>query len=189
MSDLRDQLELESQRVTLAPGADARLWDRRRRRERRRRASALVVGGLLTAALVVLSVQALRVTDDGRTPAARPRAAAYDEIAGTYVTRLPSITVDGQSIEGRYELRLLPSGALLLSVPSEFEQAVGSVVFRLSGSIFTTNAFANYLCPGTVGTYRWSLEGDLLRFLPVAEPCDIRGAVFSTRPWRVGTGG
>lgn len=189
MSDLRDQLELESERVTLAPGADARLWDRRRRRDRRRRASALVVGATLAAALVILSVQTLRVTGDGRAPAARPTPAAYDEIAGTYATRLPGITVDGQSVGGRYELRLLPSGALLLSVPPEFEQAVGSVVFRLSGNLFTTNAFANYLCPGTVGTYLWSLEGALLSFMPLDEPCDVRGAVLSTRPWRVGTGG
>jgi hypothetical protein len=190
MSELRERLERESERVTLDPGADVRLWDRRRRLERRRRTSALAVGAATALVVVVASVQGLRVTGDGRSPAPPGSTAGYDEIAGSYSTELPvDLRVEGLRLGGRYELRLLPSGSLLLSVPPDFEQAVGSVVFRLSGNIFTTNAFANYSCPGTVGTYRWFLDGDVLRFVPLEEPCELRGAVFSTRPWRIGTSG
>jgi hypothetical protein len=108
-------------------------------------------------------------------------------IAGTYVTNLPAgdPTVDRLGLAGRYELRLLTSGVLLLSVPPSFEQAVGSVVFRLSGNVFTTNAFTNFLCPGTVGTYRWAIDAESLAFVPLDEPCELRRALFSTRTWRI----
>jgi hypothetical protein len=186
MSDLRDLLERESERVALADDAASRLWERRRSNERRRRVSGFVVGASLAVVVVALAIRATGLFSDERPHIPATPAAPYEEIAGTYETRLPAaMTVDGQPVQGRYELRLLPSGSLLLSVPSDFEQAVGSVTFRLSGNLFTTNAFANYLCPGTVGIYRWSLDGDALRFVPLDEPCAIRGAVFSTRPWRI----
>jgi hypothetical protein len=190
MSDLRDQLEREGARVSLAPGSATRLWDRRRRNERRRRVSALVVGLSITLAVVVLSLQGALIVGDGEPPPPGGTAGTYEEIAGTYTTRLTSAdaTVARLGVEGPYELRLLPSGVLLLSVPPGFDQAVGSVVFRLSGNVFTTNAFTNYLCPGTVGTYRWALDAETLRFVPLGEPCEIRAAVLSTRPWRIASG-
>ena len=186
MSELRDRLDRESERISLAPGADVRLWERRHRLERRRRVSALALGAIVALLVIVVSLHGLVVSGDGRSPAPPGSTGGYAEIAGTYTTRLPEdLVVAGQRLGGPYELRLLETGSLLLSVPPDFEQAVGSVVFRLSGNIFTTNAFANYSCPGTVGTYRWSLDGDALRLVPLDEPCELRGAVLSTRPWQV----
>lgn len=192
MADLREQLERESMRVRLAPGSQARMWERRRRRDRQRRVSALVLGATLTLVIVAIVVQGARLSGDGRTPPSpAPAQPSYDAIAGTYVTNLSTKdpTVERLGLEGRYELRLLQSGVLLLSVPSTFEQAVGSVVFRLSGNVFTTNALTNFLCPGTVGAYRWSLDPQGLTFVPLDEPCELRGALFSTRPWKIAGAG
>ncbi len=159
MSDLRDRLERESRRVMLPPDAHARLLERRQRRERNRRVVALGVGLALTAGIVIFTVQGARFVGDRSRPAATPHDRFYEEIAGTYTTVLsrkdPGVSRFG--LEGRYTMRLRPSGVLLVSVPPGFElQGTSSILFRISGNLFSTNAFANFDCRNTIGTYRWS---------------------------------
>jgi hypothetical protein len=74
----------------------------------------------------------------------------------------------------------LPDGVMLLSVPEGFGregQSPSGISFRLSGNQFTTNAFVIFTCPGSVGVYRWQLEGSRLNFTPLREDRDV---------WRVG---
>jgi len=192
MDDIRERLERESERVTLAPGARARMLERRRRRERSRRASALAVGLSVTLAIGVFALQGARVVrDGGETDLGTPGPGANDAIAGTYTTRLPVSDPDISRfrLEGSYTMRLRPSGVLLLSVPPGFEpQGTPSILFRLSGNLFTTNAFLNFDCRHAFGTYRWSLQDDVLEFVPVDEPCEVREALFSSRVWRSSSG-
>ncbi len=192
MSDLRDRLERESRRVMLPPGAHARLLERRQRRERNRRVAALGVGLVLTAGIFILTFQGGRIVGDRSRPAATPPDPSYEEIAGTYTTELsrkdPSVSRFG--LEGSYTMRLRPSGVLLVSVPPGFQlQGTSSILFRISGNLFSTNAFANFDCRNTIGTYRWSIEGGNLVFIPADEPCEAREVFFSSRPWRIQTNG
>ncbi len=192
MSDLRSQLERESQRLMLPSGAHARLLERRRRRERNRRVSALGVGLTLAAGLILLTFQGTRIVGDRPGPAATLPDRFYEEIAGTYTTELsrkdPGVSRFG--LAGSYTMRLRPNGVLLVSVPPGFGlQGTSSILFRLSGNLFSTNAFANFDCRNTVGTYRWFIQGRRLIFTPADEPCEAREVFFSSRPWRIRTNG
>lgn len=187
MDDMRARLERESERVALAPGAETRLFERRRRRERNRRAGALVVGLSVTVAIAVFALRGTSVVHNGgQTGFGSPSPGANDAIAGSYTVRLPETdpSVSRFDLAGSYTLRLRPSGILLLSVPPGFQpEGLSSILFRLSGNLFTTNAFANFDCRNEVGTYRWSLANGELRFVPVDEPCEVRKVLFSSRPW------
>jgi hypothetical protein len=188
MSDLRDRLQREGERVRLMPGAAERLFERRRRRERARRRAALVVGMSLTVAIGVVAIQIARAPGHDRTPLAPGPTDAYGSIAGTYSTVLPADDPDVArlGLEGTYTLRLRPNGVLLLSVPpSSGVEGTSSVLFRLSGNVFTTNVLSNFECAEGVGTYRWSLIGGELVFAPLDDPCEIRAVVLSTQPWLV----
>ena len=112
------------------------------------------------------------------------------EIAGTYTVTLSSVdlAVSDQGMAGSYTLRLLPDGAVVLSAP------VGSlregtspsgITYRLSAGQFTTNAFVNISCPGTVGTYRWRLADGQLVFTPIRDDCVVRRTLFASEPWLV----
>lgn len=187
MSDIRDRLARESERVTLAPDAAERMFERGRRRERTRRATALVVGLSITIVIVGFAIQAVRVTRDATVPASLgPSVESYDEIAATYTVWLSASDADVArlGLEGSYTMRLRPSGVMLLSVPPDFPVQGTSIVFRTSGNLFTVNAFANLDCKNTVGTYRWSLDAGVLTFSPVDEPCEVREVLFASKPWR-----
>ncbi len=112
------------------------------------------------------------------------------EIAGTYTVTLSSVdlAVSDQGMAGSYTMRLLPDGAVVLSAP------VGSlregtspsgITYRLSAGQFTTNAFVNISCPGTVGTYRWRLADGQLVFTPIRDDCVVRRTLFASEPWLV----
>jgi hypothetical protein len=193
MADLRSALDRESERFDLAPGALDRLFERRRRKDRNQRIGA----GLIV--LVILAVSGWGAVSVLGGSATHPRPASssssgpgrlYLEIAGSYTVTLspadPGVTAQGMA--GTYTMQLLPDGAVLLSAP------VGSVregpspsgiTYRLSGSRFTTNAFVNISCPGTVGTYRWTLAGGRLVFTPLQEVCAVRRTLFASKPWVV----
>jgi len=96
--------------------------------------------------------------------------------------------VQENGLAGRYAMRLLPDGVMLLSVPEAFGAegpSPSGISYRLSGNQFTTNAFVNLTCPGSVGVYRWQLGGSRLTFTPVEEDCGIRRVLFTSRPWLV----
>lgn len=56
-------------------------------------------------------------------------------------------------------------------------------MYRLDGMVVVFRDTAGLVaCPGQDGRYEWRLEGDTLRFRPVADPCEGRRGALS-RPW------
>jgi hypothetical protein len=193
MSDVRRALERAGERFELAPGGLDRLLDRRSRRQRNRRIGAVVVALVIGTAGIGGTVMTLGGLGDqtrpATTPSIGPAPQLYLPIAGTYRLTLSRADprVQELGLAGRYTMRLLPDGVMLLSVPAGFGgegPSPSGISFRLSGNQFTTNAFVNFTCPGSVGVYRWQLDGDRLTFAPLEEGCEIRQVLFSSEPWR-----
>jgi len=192
MSEVKRALERAGERFELAPGGLDRLLDRRSRKQRNRRIGAVVVALVIGTAGIGGTVVGLRElgtqTRPAATPGIGPPRQLYTQIAGTYTVTLsnedPKISEHG--LAGTYTMRLLPDGVMLLSVPRGFGgegPSPSGISFRLSGNQFTTNAFVNFTCPGSVGVYRWELDGNRLTFAPLAEECEIRRVLFSSAPW------
>jgi hypothetical protein len=193
MSDVRRALERAGERFELAPGGLDRLLDRRSRRHRNRRIGAVVVALVIGTAGIGGMAIAIRGLGDqtmpATTPSIGPAPQLYPQIAGTYTLTLSKDDprVQELGVAGRYTMRLLPDGVMLLSVPEGFGgegSTPSGISFRLSGNQFTTNAFVNFTCPGSVGVYRWELDGDRLTFAPLQEGCEVRHVLFSSEPWR-----
>jgi hypothetical protein len=193
MTDVKRALEREGERFELRPGGLERLFDRRKRKQRNQRIEAAVVALVIGTAGIGGAVVALRGLEDQTRPAASPSIGParelYLQIAGTYTLTLsneePRVREHG--LAGTYTMRLLPDGVMLLSVPRGFSgegPSPSGISFLLSGNQFTTNAFVNFTCPGSVGVYRWELDGDRLTFAPLQEECDVRQVLFSSAPWR-----
>jgi hypothetical protein len=192
MSDVKRALERVGERFQLTPGGLDRLLDRRSRRQRNRRIGAVVVALVIGTAGIGGTVIALRgVGDQTRpaTPSIGPAPQLYPQIAGTYTLTLSDAEprVEELGLAGRYTMRLLADGVMLLSVPEGFGgegPSPSGISFRLSGNQFTTNAFVNFTCPGSVGVYRWELDRDRLTFAPLEEGCEVRQVLFGSEPWR-----
>jgi hypothetical protein len=193
MSDVKRALERAGEGFQLAPGGLDRLLDRRSRRQRNRRIGAVVVALVIGIAGIGGTVIALRGVGDqtrpATTPSIGPAPQLYLQIAGTYTLTLSKDDprVQELGLAGRYTMRLLPDGVMLLSVPEDFGgegPSPSGISFRLSGNQFTTNAFVNFTCPGSVGAYRWELDRDRLTFAPLEERCEVRQVLFSSEPWR-----
>jgi hypothetical protein len=194
MSDVRRALERESQRFELEPGALERLFDRRRRKQRNQRigtAAVALVIATVGVGLAALGLRGLRTdTQPAALPTTGPGRELYVEIAGVYTLTLSNqdLRVQEHGLAGRYTMRLLPDGVMLLSVPESFGgegPTPSGISFRLSGNQFATNAFVNFTCPGTIGIYRWQIEGNRLIFSPLLEDCEIRRILFSSQPWEI----
>jgi hypothetical protein len=193
MSDVRRALERAGERFELAPGGLDRLLDRRSRKQRDRRIGAVVVALVVGTAGIGGTITALRSLGDPTRPAITPSIGPvpklYAQIAGTYTLTLSKKDprVRELDLAGRYTMRLLPDGVMLLSVPDGFGgegPSPSGISFRITGTEFTTNAFVNFTCPGSVGIYRWRLDGDRLTFTPLEEACEVRQVLFSSEPWR-----
>jgi hypothetical protein len=189
MSDVRRALERAGERFELAPGGLDRLLDRRSRRQRNRRIGAVVVALVIGTAGIGGTVMTLGGLGDQTRPATTPTPQLYPQLAGTYTLTLSKDDPRVQELDlaGRYTMRLLPDGVMLLSVPEGFGgegPSPSGISFRLSGNQFTTNAFVNFTCPGSVGVYRWELDRDRLTFAPLEEGCEFRQVLFSSEPWR-----
>jgi len=194
MSDVRRALEREGQRFELEPGALERLFERRRRKQRNQRIGTAIVALVIAAAGLGLATLGLRGLGDDVQPATPPTTGPgrelYVEIAGVYSLVLSNEDprVQEHGLAGRYTMRLLLDGVMLLSVPEAFGAegpSPSGISFRLSGNQFTTNAFVNFTCPGSIGVYRWQLERNRLVFNPLQEDCEIRRILFSSQPWRI----
>jgi hypothetical protein len=193
MPDFRQDLERKSERFELAPGGLDRLFERRRRKQRNQRIRAGAAALVLTAGmgLAIMGLRGLGTESrPAATPSIGPNRPLYLEIAGTYTVTLseddPQVRDNG--LAGRYTMRLLPDGVMLLSVPETFGgegPSPSGISYRLSGNQFTTNAFVNFTCPGSVGVYRWQLQGSRLIFTPLQEECEVRRVLFASKPWQV----
>jgi hypothetical protein len=193
MGDVKGALEQEGERFELAPGGLERLFDRRGRKQRNRRIRAAAGAFVIATAGMGFAVLGLRGLGDQTRPADLPTPGParelYLQIAGTYTVTLSNEDprVEELDLAGAYTMRLLPDGVMLLSVPRGFGgegPSPSGISFRVSGNQFTTNAFVNFTCPGSVGVYRWELDGDRLTLAPLEEGCEVRQILFSSEPWR-----
>jgi hypothetical protein len=176
---IRDQLDRESHRVSLEPGAADRMFERRARRERRRRAGAVVVGLVLLAGVAAGAVTTLSNRDGGTNVIADASA-----VAGMYRTRLPSRDPDVATLGagGSFELTLTANGDLALNGPWDFGLPGPPTTFSLHGRELTTDLLVGSGCERD-GRYRWSLADGLLTLSPVDDTCELRSVLLGTRPW------
>lgn len=177
---------------------------------------------LLLAAAIVVAVIILRFPNSqnngpaGPQPSVAPSLgvsaspstpASYPQIVGTYTATLdPTVaTARKDGVTGTWTMRLEPTGALLVSIPSEFladsSSMSGTVfsltsgtVFSLTGDRFRTNLFyTNHFevwankeghpqCDA-VGNYVWNLAGGRLSFTAVDDTCSMRKTLLTTTPW------
>ena len=180
MAELHDLLERESERFTLPPGAEERMFERGRRRERSRRVAAIGVGAVLFLAVLAIVRSALPAGDEPRpaTPVT-PRS-----IAGTYTVELGRDDADVRRLhlQGRFEMRLERDGDLLLTSPRGFDLRGTPVTFSIDRGVFSTDALVGTECEGP-GRYRPRLESATLRFVPVDDPCEARRVLLASRTW------
>jgi hypothetical protein len=191
MFDFRNDLETRSERFELAPGALPRMLERRRRKQRGLRIRAGVLAVLVAGIGTWGAVSALRdlgATRPGASPSQGIDQRSYALIAGTYTKTLTDDDpiVLANDMAGSYTMRLRADGVTVLSVPPGFTAegtSPSGISFRLSGDRFTTNAFVNLTCEKSVGVYEWDLRDGRLSLIPLAEPCEVRAALFGTTPW------
>lgn len=176
---LRDDLERESHRVTLASRATERMFERRDRRDRRRRAATMVVGLALMASVVALVVTAFPGRNRDRDVVAGPSS-----VAGMYETRLPSRDPDVTrlGVAGQFRLRLTEGGALELNGPWDVDLPGPPVTFSVTGHELTTDLLVGHGCE-TDGTYRWTRAEGVLTLSTLEDPCLLRSVLLATGAW------
>lgn len=176
---LRDALQGESRRASLAPGAAERMFDRRDRRDRRRRVAAVVESLALVVGVLALVLTTL--PGDGRD---RQDVMGPSAVAGRYMTRLSDLDTDVARLElaGRYELHLSSDGSLTVLSPPDVDMPGPPIGFTVTGSRLTTDLLLGQGCEAP-GTYRWSRDGETLTLEPIEEPCELRSVILGTRAW------
>ena len=162
--------------------------ERARRKGRTRVVIRRTLTSLGVAAVVVLAavigpavLGALR--GEQREPISSP---SMLPIVGDYVVRLTPADVGGSGVTqaaGTWVLKLQGDGVLQLAPLRNGNLGGGTSQYQLSGKDFISTALASASCQG-VGTYTWSRSGSTLTFIVVSDPCALRVAVFSSRPWR-----
>jgi hypothetical protein len=176
---LRERLERESHRVSLAPGASDRMFERRARRERRRRAGTAAVGLALAASVVALMISTLSGRD-----VERDVITDASVVAGTYETRLPSRDPDVArlGVEGFFDLTLSGEGNLELNGPWDVDLPGPPTTFAIDGDELTTDLLVGFGCESN-GTYRWALDDGELTLTPFDDACELRSVLLGTRRW------
>lgn len=202
MSDLRQRLERESERVTLSSGAEHRMFERARRRERTRRTTALVLGIVLFA--IVLAVVGSSLPGGDRKPEpATPTPTSAADVAGTYRVLLPvgDADIERLGMNGSYTLVLRADGTMSLSGPRRFDLPGAAIAFDVERGLLTTDVFVGAsdapwlsntgdLSAGcdTPGVYRVTLEAGSLALEASDDTCELRAALLATRAWTVDVG-
>ncbi|HEU4356755.1 MAG TPA: hypothetical protein VFT27_14295 [Actinomycetota bacterium] len=176
---LRDALEREGRRVSLAPGAAERMFERRDRRDRRSRIAAIVESAALVVGVLAIVLATLPGRDHERQVVMGPAA-----VAGTYGTRLLDQDPDVArlALAGRYELRLSSDGSLIMLSPPDVDMPGPPIAFTVTGARFTTDLLVGQGCDAP-GTYRWSRDAGSLTLTPLDEPCEVRSTILATQPW------
>jgi hypothetical protein len=181
MTDLHDLLERESARYTLPHGATERMLERGGRRARNRRLTTIGVSAVLFVGILAILRSSLPGTDREPRPAV---PVTRRSVAGTYVVRLSREDPGVQLLhmEGRFEMRLFASGVLELISPREFDLPGAPSTFEISRGELITDALVGSECDA-LGTYRVSLDAEVLALVPTDESCELRRIVLASRPW------
>ena len=166
-----------------------------RRRTLMRRTVRVFSVAAAVAVLVLVGPATLRWIDGLRTntPAGTPTATPSvtgrgSPIAGSYSVTIADThgVIRREGMAGPWTLRLEADGTVLLSSPPSFKASITGIVFDLAGDQFRTNAFVTDVCSNDgPGIYRWQRSGQSLTFTAIADTCDARVALFTTKPWRM----
>ncbi len=164
----------------------------RRRMLVRRTVSVIAV--VATIAVLVIAgpgtlrwIDGLRTNTLAGTQVPTPSVTGGAPIAGSYTVTIADApgAIRREGMAGSWTLRLEADGTVLLSSPPSFTASTTGIVFDLTGDQFRTNAFVTDLCSNDgPGLYRWDRTGGSLAFTRVADTCDARVALFTTKPWR-----
>jgi hypothetical protein len=185
MSDLREQLKRESEKMVRPQDFADRMFERGRRRERTRRATALGIGAALFVVVLGIIMSALPDADREPRPA-KPTPTSPRSVAGLYTVRLPAGDGDARRLgmNGTYTMSLNAAGEMSLSSPRRFDLPGGPITFDVTGDELTTDLFVGSYC-STSGTYRWALEAGSLILEPRQDLCEQRSLLLASRPWTV----
>ena len=185
MADLHDLLEREGELYALPPGAAERMFERGRRRERNRRAAAIGLGALLLLAVIAIVRSGLPSGDESRP--AVPSPVTQRSVAGTYsvdLSRDEDDSVRRLHLDGTYEMHLDRDGSLQLSSPHGYDLPGTPITFMIDAGVMTTDALVGTECDAP-GRYLPLLQGGILSFRPLDEPCELRRVLLATRPWGI----
>ena len=190
--DQRLRETLERTAAGHEPDVELRLDAVLRHGVRRQRQTGL--GGVLAAAAgVVVLVVVVRIAGDQlfgppaptSTPGVSPTT--NDAIAGRYTVTLlasePGVTTGDVDLTGTWTMTLLPSGAMELAPPPDFEgsRAEGHA-YSLDGATFRTDLWFNDYC-SAVGSYTWTAASETLLLAVADDGCQLRATLLATRAW------
>jgi hypothetical protein len=192
MSDLRDALDLESERYDLAPGALERTLDRQRRKAKRRRVGAVVVGLAIGAVAVWL---AMSLSGLGNRPSIPASPASLLE--GTWQSGKLSerdivdqfVAAGGTAKEGHAFFAQLGGGTKHYAVITlrfragaflEFESGDGGAPVTGFEATYTVSkaGIVTIASPRCTGTYSLSRERQLR--LTVIHQCSRHDGVYNS---------
>lgn len=140
--------------------------------------------GILILAAVV-GPKIIDFAGEPHAPAQSPTVGP-SAIEGTYELRLPNAQhgiVESESMAGSWRIKLGPGGQVDLTPPRGFQGVTSHLTFQVVDGEFRTTAFADLCSMPQPGIYRWSKADGVLRFTIVDDPCIVRQALFTTRPW------
>ena len=183
MSDLRERLEREGQRVSLPADAADRMFERGRRRARTRRAGALALGAALLLVVIMIVRSGLPSGDRAPQPAT-PTPTTPRDIAGTYSALLPAGDPDVARLDmnGTYTLHLGADGTMGISSPRAVNLPGTTFTFELERGRMITDALVGTGCDER-GIYRVALQAGSLALSPVTDTCDVRATLLATSDW------
>jgi hypothetical protein len=167
--------------ATLLPAATER--GRRSLRERRqvRRLGAGVAVAAIAAALFI----APRTFHETASPPAE--RLGDSQLIGGFgrdITGQAGAVQAGHHLAGSWSLQFTARGTVQVGAPSAFDGVRTGVSFADRGHLVRIDLFAQDLCAGSpVGTYRWSVRSDGLRFARASDTCPARISVLTGGLW------
>jgi len=181
-SRLRDGLHRSMSAIDT--DAERHLDDAHRRGNRRiviRRVAAFAAVVLIVATIALTAPAITDLIRDLRDRAAKPPTTL--PITGTYTTTITSGDATDPTAEGTWLLSL-EGGTLDLASLTNGGIARSVSQYQVTGREFLTSALGGDGCSG-IGRYATTRTASSLTFELVSDSCQLRIAIFTSRPWRI----
>jgi hypothetical protein len=194
-AELREDLHLRGDRLTVDVEAALRSVNARTERARHRRTWTRSAGVALAAAAAVVAVVVAAPVLRERNqppPATRttisptPTRGSASGLLRTWRRTVGTVPAT-PAVAGGWSMRLArnDNGVLALTGPAG-GPATDGVAYTVAADRLRVIAVANDLCANLdVGVYRWTVAGGALTLAVISEPCEARAAVFGGR-WSSG---
>jgi hypothetical protein len=181
---LRDELNQAAAPVN--PDTERSLFTVLGRRRRRARMRRVILALAATGLAAAIPFTGARIIDSTRPADDPPTVAAARQRVGAYQVTLTQADSAGiePSLAGTWRMRLKADGAIVLTAPAAFtaEGSAAGEVFTADQTTFRTSALYNAFCT-SIGAYTWRLSGAELSLVVGNDPCEIRRALLSIKPW------